>query len=974
MKYGSCKISLIGVLTAALMLVLPSSTHAQFITGSEVPRIISRAQWGCDESKTTWMPTYAAPKTFIVHHTASNTMVPDPDGTGEYKNMVNAIYLYHATQKSWTETDGGVTVGFGDIGYNYLIDPNGNIYEGRRGGNGVTAGHAFGFNAGTVGISLIGNYETNPTTPQAVNALEQLIGWIASNNGIDVNRTFTFNNKNIDGVVGHRDVAFTLCPGQNLYAQLNEIQNNATPYAIGYHNHIYQTPTSNKVFAISGGYRNEIGTVGALGADYANKRISLISEAQLNAYPAKTVNNTSNPVTPAVNYADGTLLRAAGDTKVYLIEQAKRRWINTTAEQAIALDFKLGDTKEVNQTTLEKYTLGDPIKYAAPEGVLAKDEGNHIFLLQAGRKRPITSAQLFERLGYKWENATFNTDTKFFLPGPAMLYPTGTLLKSRSDGSVFMIENAQKRLITSAQLFERLGYKWESIVNAEPREVEVFPAGKNMIYPDGSLIRTDNAPAIYLVSQAQRRLITSETLLKQLGYNFGQVFSIAGTHLEDYPEGEAAHYPEGALIKTADSPAVYQIRGGGKLEFTSYNLFKVATGGRTDFVTISQPEMALYATTGIVRYPQNSLVRAKGTEKIYLIRGDQATWISSAEEFLRAGYKWENVMSIAAEELSLYTIVQSSETPQPNPTPTPSPAPAVSAAPNIRIAIQPLTSGNVTITANGKYIVEYYDTNAKLTQSIVKNAGEPTVTAYFADASLVKFIPTSREVILQLSSYADPSWDKTNDNNRFRGNLELKFSTVSQKLWVINELNMEDYLNGLGEASNSSPEEYLRAFSMITRSYALYHLERGGKHKGEPFHLKNSRNGNGNDQVYKGYDMEMRAAPIVAANQKATGQIIKYGPNTIVAAYSSDSGGVTKSACEVWNQNNPNGFFCQEDMNYLDGGVKDPDNTPHNEARIAASHGVGMSAIGAVQMALNGENAERIISHYYPGTSIVKIY
>lgn len=976
MKYINCKVILGSAFVAVTMLLSPWNAQAQFVAGADAPRIISRAEWGCDESKTTWMPTYAAPKTFIVHHTASNTMVPDTDGSGQYKNMVNAIYLYHTTQKSWTESDGGVAVGFGDIGYNYLIDPNGNIYEGRRGGNGVTAGHAFGFNAGTVGISVIGNYETNQTNQKFVDALEKLIGWIAANNGIDVNRTITFNNKTVDGVMGHKDVAFTLCPGQNLYAQLDGIQNNVTPYAISYRDYIYKTSASSKVYTISGGYRHEIGTEGALSSTYATKKLVTLSESSLNAYPIKTVN--TGETVKSVNYTDGTLLRATGDTKVYVLEQGKRRWINTNAEQATVLGFKLGETKEVTQAILDKYALANPIKYALPEGKLAKDEGNNIYLLQNGRKRLFTSAQLFERLGYKWENIALNLDTKFFLEGAPMLYANGTILKSRTEENVFTIEQQQKRLITSAQLFERLGYKWENIVIAENKEVENLPTGKNMIYPDGTLIHPNGAPDIYLVSQNQRRLITSETLLRKLGYNFAQVVNIASAHLNDYAPGEAAHYPEGALVKTADSPAVYQIKAEGKLEFTSYNLFKIITAGRTDFVTISGPEMALYATTGIVRYPDQSLLKAKGTEKIYVVRSGQAAWISSAEEFSRAGYKWENVMNVDANELKLYVTEQAATVPTPVPTPapspTPSPNPTANVAPNIRIAIQPLATGNATVSANGKYTVEYYGTDGTLKQSIIKNANEQTDIAYFADSSWVKFIPASREVILQLLSYADPSWDKAVNNNRFRGNLEMKFSTVSKKMWVINELNLEDYLNGLGEASNSAPAEYLSAFSMITRSYAMYHLERGGKHKDEPFHLKNSRNGNGNDQVYKGYDMEIRGTTIVAANQKTVGQIIKFGPNTIVAAYSSDSGGVTKSACEVWNQNNPAGFFCQEDMNYLDGGVKDPDNTPHDAARIAASHGVGMSAIGAVQMALNGEGGEKIISHYYPGTTIFKQY
>jgi len=81
--------------------------------------------------------------------------------------------------------------------------------------------------------------------------------------------------------------------------------------------------------------------------------------------------------------------------------------------------------------------------------------------------------------------------------------------------------------------------------------------------------------------------------------------------------------------------------------------------------------------------------------------------------------------------------------------------------------------------------------------------------------------------------------------------------------------------------------------------------------------------------------------------------------------YSSDSGGVTKDACKVWG-----GYFCDASNAYLSGGVSDPEGTPHDPVKINASHGVGISAVGARKMADNGSSYIQILKHYYKGVEI----
>ncbi|MDP2684700.1 MAG: N-acetylmuramoyl-L-alanine amidase [bacterium] len=194
--------------------------------------VINRAGWGADESwrlnsqgKEEWPAEYQWPEKIIIHHTAGDTGGSNPAAT------IRAIYYWHSEVLGWA-----------DIGYNYLIDQSGNIYEGRAGGDGVVAAHAYrsascaalrfggaqnesSFNRGTVGISVLGDYQSGLTLNPAVKqALIDLIGVKSAEFGINPIGTSHFIDNTYANVLGHKDVDCTSCPGTNLYSQLGDIK------------------------------------------------------------------------------------------------------------------------------------------------------------------------------------------------------------------------------------------------------------------------------------------------------------------------------------------------------------------------------------------------------------------------------------------------------------------------------------------------------------------------------------------------------------------------------------------------------------------------------------------------------------------------------------------------------------------------------------------------------------------------------
>ena len=111
------------------------------------PAIVSRAAWGADESLRSASASYmGSVDVAIIHHTASTNAYSDATAAAQ----IRSVYAYHTASLGWS-----------DIGYNFLVDRFGRIYEGRAGGvdRAVQGAHAGGFNSGTVGISALGNYQ-----------------------------------------------------------------------------------------------------------------------------------------------------------------------------------------------------------------------------------------------------------------------------------------------------------------------------------------------------------------------------------------------------------------------------------------------------------------------------------------------------------------------------------------------------------------------------------------------------------------------------------------------------------------------------------------------------------------------------------------------------------------------------------------------------------------------------------------------
>jgi N-acetylmuramoyl-L-alanine amidase len=173
---------------------------------------ITRTEWGCPDGQiTNHGPLFETTVThLIVHHTVNDNDAPD------WGAIVLNIWNFHVFER-----------GFVDIGYNYLIDPKGVIYEGRAGVDNVQGAHFSGVNAGTMGVGMIGTFIDVEPTQEALFSLNRLLAWKCYQCQLDPTGTSLHiaSQLNLDTISGHRDGPKpTECPGEALYELLPEIR------------------------------------------------------------------------------------------------------------------------------------------------------------------------------------------------------------------------------------------------------------------------------------------------------------------------------------------------------------------------------------------------------------------------------------------------------------------------------------------------------------------------------------------------------------------------------------------------------------------------------------------------------------------------------------------------------------------------------------------------------------------------------
>ena len=198
---------------------------------SSQPLIITRTEWGGDSVPPRSAPEYGEVQAAFVHHTVSS----NDYGPEESAGIVLGIARYHRDSNGWN-----------DIGYNFLVDQYGQVFEGRAGGidQAVIGAQAQGYNSASTGIATIGTFTSVPYAEAGMDALARLIGWklslhavptqgqvVVTSRGGSANRYPSGTPVTLERICAHRDGDSTSCPGNALYTQLPDLRARAARYA-----------------------------------------------------------------------------------------------------------------------------------------------------------------------------------------------------------------------------------------------------------------------------------------------------------------------------------------------------------------------------------------------------------------------------------------------------------------------------------------------------------------------------------------------------------------------------------------------------------------------------------------------------------------------------------------------------------------------------------------------------------------------
>ncbi len=203
-----------------------SAAAAVVTTGLGRPAVITRSQWGADERLVKEQPRIdKRVNTLFIHHT---------DTTNSYSRtqayaQVRAVYLFHTRGRGWN-----------DIGYNFLVDRYGRVFEGRRGSisAAVHGAHTGGFNTDAIGISALGSFSAAKPTSAMLRGLVSVAAWksaewfinprgkvSATSSGGSSTKYAAGKVVRLNRISGHRDTGYTECPGNKLYPYLPWIRN-----------------------------------------------------------------------------------------------------------------------------------------------------------------------------------------------------------------------------------------------------------------------------------------------------------------------------------------------------------------------------------------------------------------------------------------------------------------------------------------------------------------------------------------------------------------------------------------------------------------------------------------------------------------------------------------------------------------------------------------------------------------------------
>ena len=531
--------------------------------------VISRSQWGADESLRRGTPSIAQQgvKMAFVHHTVhSNSYGPD-----EADDIIRGIYAFHTQSRGWN-----------DIGYNFLVDRFGRVYEGRAGGidRAVIGAHAEGFNANSTGVAVLGDHSSVDPGAAVIGALQQFLAWKLDVHHVDprgwTNVVSRGSPKFPEGatvslptISGHRDTGVTSCPGGRLYSALQTLRDGAA--AIGLPKMydavpVFATAARGGRVDITARFSQPLGWTAtitdssgvvvatATGAG-ATAALSWNVTNLLGLYPgvgdyrwtitAAGAAGTARPATGIIRVTtpspEGSIVRSSGASTTYFITGGRKVVLGSgdpLATRAASADI----------ATISASALADTAGEGAPfrDGVLLRTPDHRIWLVADGVRRHIAGPAVYTGLGLNDAALRHVSEAAASVApvGPALTSAdrllNGMFARTPTDPAIFRVVNGTLRHAPTPAVLQSFGVRPEEVAHVSAAQLAATgPRGGPLGFRDGSLIATPDAK-VWAIADGYRRWIGGPPIFDALGLD--------GANIVRVSHGEAELHVAGAEV------------------------------------------------------------------------------------------------------------------------------------------------------------------------------------------------------------------------------------------------------------------------------------------------------------------------------------------------------------------------------------------------------------------------------------------
>lgn len=810
-----------------------------------------------------------------VHHTASNAFT---DRNLSAEEVMRSTYSYHTTGRGW-----------GDIGYNFVISPDGKIFEGRAGGDYVVGGHIYCANVQTIGVSLMGDFTSKDPTEAQTKALQSLLGGLAKKYNLDTSAESSFHGKFSYNVIGHRDYGQTACPGDHVYELLPFIREGIDLSSLAF--------GAKKLLSRAALF---IGKVD----------IKTISQGKKERYTLE-FKNTGDSV---------------WDSSTWLFAD-----FPSTDISIVPLDGKsIFYAASLNELSV----LPGQIGTFNVDIVAGSDTGLHtIEFTPVVDSRRITKSAIV--LPVLTENATFSTAISSFTTQLSADKKVLDLsLSFKNTGNILWLK--QNNLL-KVQLGNEIKFFRMKESEVSPLEIATF-VGQISVEQKQSLLFSAS------LTNQQEKIATGGTITKKIFPL--EVFTSSSSEIL------SAEFSEGRVINTrmkkGSLPQKYFVAiNTGNTTWKRSEITMNVSYGKDEWVLqmleseVKAGETAtffLQAPEEIIRTQRYTLQIVKGVKKL---RGGKIRWYVRLD---RSDFTLNPVI-VAPQVITPTIDVFELEAQKQN-----------QAIINSNIRIR-LSYPHQTAKIEGRSLSIFIDGKELKGLDTVFNFEQigDMVSVNGVLGKVIRIYSKRRDTPVELTSwYNIPEWNTSLNDNLFLGTLE--FRIYNNELIVINDINIEDYLRGLGEVSDSAPLEKQKAIALVARSYAQFYMsDKNRKYPNAPYDGDDSP---ASFQKYLGYGYTLRSPNFSKAVNATTGEIITYNGELVKTPFFSESDGRTRSAQEVWGWTT---------TPYL---VSVDDTICKNGQGSLQGHGVGLSGCGATQLALDGKTYKEILNYYFKGIEL----